>query len=122
MSTPQRAPQTFWNSKKVSVTARLIPRYAWTTASIDVFIEDQAIVKTGGVFKFIGKQVECFQSNGIEHSVEVSWGKGSLRSFPVSLKIDGTTIVESAVPIQNWWLVLWPWAAVGVFVAWKVLT
>ena len=96
--------------KPVSITARLVPRFAWQTASIDIAVSDRNVLRTGGVRTIVGKHTETFASDGIEHCVEVKWSKGSLRSFPFSLCIDGLPVVESRVPIANWWLSLWPWA------------
>ncbi|WP_444824314.1 hypothetical protein [Acidovorax sp.] len=121
MPLPKSACHASWNGIVVSVTARLVPRYAWTTASIDVFLEDQPILKTGGVFKISASHSEGFKSQNSEHSAEVSWGKATLRSFSIILKIDDAQVIKSSVPIQNWWLALWPWAALSVFVAWRVL-
>ena len=32
-----------WHGSTVEVTARLIPRFLWTTASIDVFIDGECV-------------------------------------------------------------------------------
>ena len=101
------------------ITARLVPRYAWHSASIDVAVSDRIVLRTGGVLKLVGTHVEMFAIDGVEHGVEVTWGKASLRSFPFSLNIDGLPVVASRVPIANWWLALWPWALFVGFVAWR---
>lgn len=103
----------------MSITAKLVPRYAWQSASIDVAVNRRFVLKTGGVFKLVGKHAETFAFDGIEHSVEVTWGKAALRSFPFSLSIDGLPVLESRVPISNWWLALWPWALIVAFVVWR---
>jgi len=108
-----------WRGTPVSITARLVPRYVWQSTSIDVAVDGRVVLRTGGVFKFVGKHAETFESDGIEHIVEVSWGKAVLRSFPFSLSIDGMVVVESRVPVANWWLALWPWALFVGFIAWR---
>lgn len=106
-----------WNDKTVLVTARLVPRYLWQSASIDVSLDGHTILKTGGVFKIVGTHIETVDLRGKQHTAEVTWGKGSLRSFPFSLKLDGAQIIESRVQIQNWWLSLWPIALLLCVVA-----
>lgn len=110
-----------WNSTAVEVTARMIPRYAWTTASIDVAIGGNTILETGGVLKVVGAHVGPFEFHGVKHSVEITWGEATLRSFPFRLFIDGFPLLASSVPIANWWLALWPWAVLAGFSAWAVL-
>ena len=109
-----------WNDTTVAVTARAIPRFAWTSASIDVAIGDETILKTGGVLKVVGKHVETFELRGATHTVEIAWGKATLRSFPFSLHIDGSPLLASRVPVENWWFSLWPWALLAGFLAWRV--
>jgi hypothetical protein len=108
-----------WNGASVSITAQLVPRYAWNTASIDVAVDGHTILRTGGVLKSAGTHAEGFTRGGTAHAAELTWGIGALRSFPFSLRIDGAPVVESRVPIQNWWLALWPWAAFACFLAWR---
>lgn len=103
----------------MSITARLVPRYAWQSASIDVVVGDRIALRTGGVLKLVGKHAVTFASEGIEHRVEVTWGKAALRSIPFNLSIDGYPVVESRVPIANWWFALWPWALFIGFIAWR---
>jgi hypothetical protein len=119
---PYSSCETNWRGLPVSIAAKLVPRYAWQSASIDVAVDGRFVLKTGGVLKLVGKHTETFASDGIEHSVEVTWGNAALRSFPFSLSIDGVPVLESRVPISNWWLVLWPWALFVAFVAWRFLS
>ncbi|MFO0960221.1 MAG: hypothetical protein U0800_22740 [Isosphaeraceae bacterium] len=92
------------------------------TASIDVFVEDRAILKTGGVLKWAGTQSALFRSGGVEHSAELSWGRGSPGGFPIVLNIDGKTALECDVPIRNRWLLYWPWAVACALATWVVLS
>lgn len=109
--------QTIWNGAPVIVTARLVPRFAWQTASIDVSVGGHVILRTDGVFKLIGKHVETFELDGTKYSAEISWGNAALQSFPINLSVDGVSIIESRVPLSNWWLALWPWV---IFIGWCV--
>lgn len=114
------AVQAFWNGMPVVTSARYVPRYAWTTASINVDIKDLSILRTDGMFKFTGKQTSTFDFDGRSHTAELTWGRGLIRSFPFKLWIDGTLVTESRVPIQNWALVLWPWGVLVGLVLWHV--
>jgi hypothetical protein len=44
-----------WNGSRVGIAARLVPRFAWQTASIELAIGDQVVLRTGGVFKVVGE-------------------------------------------------------------------
>jgi hypothetical protein len=99
---------TTWQDSAVRVQARLIPRFLWTTASIDVFLDDKCILRTGGQMKVTGAYSVEFVLKGTAHRAELAWGRGALRSFPYRLEIDGAPVSESRVAIQNWPLALWP--------------
>ena len=90
-----------WHGSTVEVTARLIPRFLWTTASIDVFIDGECVLRTGGQLKIIGSSSTEFFHRGRVHQVELSWGMGSLEGFPYQLWIDGSKVAVSRVLIQN---------------------
>ena len=108
-----------WNGTTVAVTARAVPRYAWMTVSIDVAVGNETILKTGGVLKAVGDHAECFEFRGATHKAQVTWGKPTFRSFPFTLHIDGAPLLESRVPVENWWLTIWPWALLAAFIAWR---
>lgn len=91
-----------WQRSTVDVQARLIPRFLWRTASIDVFLDGQCIVRTGGQMKFTGSHSTTFTHSGSTHTAELSWGCGFLRWFPYKLQIDGASISEARVHVQNW--------------------
>lgn len=114
--------QTTWKGAPVFVSARQVPRFAWQSASIDVTIANQVVLCTGGVLKTVGAHTEMFSLDGHAHEATVTWGKAALRSFPYRLSIDGATILESRVPVANWWLALWPWALVVAFVLWRLVS
>ena len=91
-----------WQDSRVEVQARLIPRFLWCTASIDVFLAGQCILRTGGQLKFTGSHSAVFTHAGDSHKAELSWGAGWLFSFPYQLRIDGVDVAASRVPVRNW--------------------
>jgi hypothetical protein len=91
-----------WQGDQVDVQARLIPRFLWTTASIDVFLNGECILRTGGQMKITGSHSVSFTHAGSEHTVELSWGVGWLLSFPYQLRIDGSLVSDSRVSVRNW--------------------
>lgn len=90
-----------WQGKEITVQARLVPRFLWTTASIDVFLEGQCILRTGGQMKFTGSHLSTFTHAGIAHTTELRWGQSRRYSFPIELWIDGACVIASEVRIQN---------------------
>ena len=118
--TSERKIKAAWRNTSVTLAAHLVPRYAFTTASIEVFLEDRSILATGGVLKLVGSQVQSFEHEGQPHSVKLSWGTAKLRSFPVTLAIDGESILEASVQMSNWWLAYWPWLVLLGVIAWNL--
>jgi hypothetical protein len=94
-------PKIRWRGKTVEVTARLVPRYLWTTASIDVFLEGRCILRTGGQLKMIGSSSAEFDDDGSVHTVELSWGSEHQLTFPYQLRISDAKVAVSNVPVQN---------------------
>jgi hypothetical protein len=98
-----REPTPKWQGSAIQVQARLVPRFLWTTASIDVFLDQQCILRTGGQLKFTGVQSAEFTHAGSKHTAELSWGgSGIWFSFPYQLRIDGAAVSASRVHIRNW--------------------
>jgi hypothetical protein len=91
-----------WRDKPIRVQARLVPRYMWTTASIEVFWDDHRLVCTGGQFKMTGSQSAAFKEGGSEHHAVLSWGRVRRHRFPYQLQIDGATADDAEVEIENW--------------------
>lgn len=89
-----------WQGSPVDVQARLVPRFLWTTASIDVFLDGECILRTGGQWKFTGTQSSTFTRAGSTHTAELKWGVGGL-SFPCELTIDGVRVAAARVHIEN---------------------
>src|SRR4051812_5646653 len=90
-----------WRDKPVRVTARYIPRFLWTTASIDVFLRDQCILRTGGQAKVTGEHSSSFKHGDEEHKTELKWGLSRGFGFPYQLRIDGVLIEDSVVRVEN---------------------
>jgi hypothetical protein len=99
-----------WKRQSLLVTSTLISRFLWQTASIDVFLNGECVLRTGGKFKFTGSHTSQFAQSGASHEAVLSWGAASLRSFPFQLSIDGERVLESRVYTSNWALSLLPWA------------
>jgi hypothetical protein len=92
-----------WQGSTVDVQARLVPRFLWNTASIDVFLDGQPILRTGGRFKFTGSHSSPFTHAGSTHTAELSWGFCGLSfSIPYQLRVDDAPVVASRVQIRNW--------------------
>jgi hypothetical protein len=107
------AAKTRWHGSSVGVTARLVPRYLWTTSSIDVFLDGRCILRTGGQMKIVGSSSAEFRHDGVVHTVELSWDRvqqqGSIRCcFPYQLRIDGAKLAASEVAVENAGLLVIP--------------
>jgi hypothetical protein len=109
-------PNVPWNGVAVLVTSRLISRFAWTTASIDVWVDGNRVLRSGGALRFTGNHTETFHLGDATHEAKLTWGTGWLRSFPYKLEIDGTVVAESRVVTENWWLIFWPFLLAMGFV------
>jgi len=118
----QRVVSASWQGQPVSVSCHMVSRYAWTSATIDVAVGEQVVLRTGGAAKVTGRHAETFEFRGTRHTAELSWGVSLWYAFPFSLTIDGTEIVKSRVSISNWWLAWWPfYLALGIGVCWVLL-
>jgi hypothetical protein len=104
----RRGSSVAWNGVAVLVTSRLVSRYFWMTASIDVWVDGNRVLRSGGVLRFTGNHSETFRFCDGTQQVKLTWGAGWLRSFPFKLQIDDVLVAESRVVIENWWLMFWP--------------
>ena len=120
-NSPSGVEEATWNGLPVAVSARLVPRFAWQTASIDLVIGDEVVMRTGGAFKLVGHVAGPFEVRGSRHEARLDLGRGTLRSFPYKVAVDGIALKSGRVSIDNWWLGLWPWLAVGGIVLWDAL-
>ena len=92
-----------WRGCLVDVQARLIARYLWHTASLEVILDGRTILQTGGQLKASGSCSTTFMHASTTHTAELSWGISMLGlSFPYQLRIDGVPIVASRVKVRNW--------------------
>jgi hypothetical protein len=97
-----------WQGKAVRVRARYVPRFLWTTASIDIFLGDQCALRTGGKLKLTGTHAATFRDGGLEHQIELRWGQSRQFRFPYQLRIDGVTVDDSHVQVENWYMMSIP--------------
>lgn len=112
-------------AKAFQVRARLVPRYLWTSASIDVYLNGRCILMTGGQMKLSGGYSSAFKDGGKEHLAELKWGLADQHQFPYELWIDGTKVMQSWVPVENWrlgyvpvgiiFIIMFAVSAVGTF-------
>ena len=93
-----------WQNKAVRVEARSVPRFLWTTASIDVYLEEQCVLRTGGKLDLQGTYSTPFSFGGSEHRADLTWGLCSQQQFPYQLRIDGQLVDESRVRVKNFHL------------------
>jgi hypothetical protein len=104
---------TRWQDCDLEVKAECVPRYFWTTVSIDVYLGGLCILRTGGVLHIKGQQAETFKHNAENHVLELSWRSPLLdMSFPYQLWIDGQPIIAGRVRPGNWPLLFMPVAAI----------
>jgi hypothetical protein len=90
-----------WHGSEVLVKARIVPRYGWTTASIDVFLDGKCILRTGGQPKVTGSSWAVFDHDGSRHFAELSWGMVRGLEFPYVLRIDDAKVALADVPVEN---------------------
>jgi hypothetical protein len=108
---------TRWKDCDLEVRAEFVPRYCWMTASIDVYLDDLCILRTGGVLRIEGAQTKTFRHETEDHVLELSWRPARLVSFPYQLSIDGRPIITATVCPRNWPLVIIPLAAMTLIPA-----
>ena len=102
---PQQGMAT-WHGSAVSVRSHVVPRYLWTTVSINAYLDDQCILQTGGKLNPTGSSSATFNHGGATHTAELSWGVGIWYAFPYQLKIDGVPVMASRVRADNWYITL----------------
>jgi hypothetical protein len=84
------------------VKAHILAKHLWTSASIDVYLDELCISKTGGQWRLRGVQRSEFYLNDETHTAELSWLPRRGLYFPYQLSIDGHKISDSKVYIYNW--------------------
>jgi hypothetical protein len=93
-----------WRGALVEVQARPVARYLWMTVSIDVLVDGEAVLQTGGQAKLLGNYRRRFWYDGGEHTAELSWGMAAAGAFPFMLRLDGEVVLASEVPVEHWLL------------------
>ena len=108
-----------WRGHCVMVEAYRTARRAWITTSIDVLLDGNRILMTGGKFRFTGTCSELFRQADGEHKIELSWGSSFWGiSFPFTVRIDSVEICSGRVRAARWYLewLLYVVAALAVLV------
>jgi hypothetical protein len=106
---------TRWKDCDLEVRAEFVPRYCWTTASIDVYLNGLRILRTGGVLRIKGALTKTFRHKNENHALELSWRSPLLgMSFPYELSIDGRSIITAKVWPRNWPMLFIPVAAIAL--------
>jgi hypothetical protein len=72
------------------------------TASIEAFLDDRCILRTGGQVKITGSHTASFADGGSEHQAVLSWGRVRRHGFPYQLQIDGVIVEVGQVGVENW--------------------
>jgi hypothetical protein len=97
-----------WETQPVLVSARLVPRYLWTTASIDVTVGSRRVLATGGVMKMASTCNAEFDHGDCLHRVALTWSAPHQGSFPITVAIDGQVVANTCVQLRRWYLGAWP--------------
>ncbi|HSY17388.1 MAG TPA: zinc ribbon domain-containing protein [Candidatus Acidoferrales bacterium] len=97
-----------WRGKTIRVRAIYIPRFLWTTASIDVYLDGERVFRTGGQLKSTGAHSAVFRSGGSEFKMELKWGRSAGFGFPYQLRIEGEPVDEALVRVENPGMMLIP--------------
>ncbi len=97
-----------WRGKTVKVRAHLVPRFLFSSASIDVYLNGECVFRTGGKINPTGSHSAAVRIGGSEHQIEVAWGRSRNFCFPYQLRIDGELVTESLVQVENQPLMLIP--------------
>jgi hypothetical protein len=109
---PYFTPIPQWNGHRIDVRAVLVPKFLWSTASIDVYLDNVRILRTGGKLKATGLVETAFTDDNGTHQVSLTWGVGWLFAFPFVLYIDGEMIANARVRVSNWPLGIGLWLGV----------
>jgi hypothetical protein len=109
---PYFTPIPQWNDHRIDVRAALVPKFLWSTASIDVYLDGVRILRTGGKLRPTGLVETSFTDANGTHQVALTWGVGWLFAFPFVLYIDGEMIANARVRVSNWPLGIALWLAV----------
>lgn len=94
----------FWQGRAVTVDAHPVFPVA---ASINVYLDGECILRTGGQPDLTGSYSKTFMQGGSNHTAEVRWGKSVWGfSFPYELFIDGAQVAAARVQVRYAWVPL----------------
>ena len=94
----------FWQGRAVTVDAHPVFPVA---ASINVYLDGECILRTGGQPDLTGSYSKTFTQGGSNHTAEVRWGKSIWGfSFPYELFIDGAQVAAARVQVRYAWVSL----------------
>src|SRR5215469_5138188 len=110
---PQQEGTITWGGCFVSVRGRVVPKYLFATTSMDVYLDEQCILQTGGKLSPASSCTATFDRGGVNHTVTLSWGVAVAFAFPYQLYIDGALVKSSKVRADNWYLALIPALLIG---------
>ncbi len=86
--TKRRGSRAVWYGVPIIITCRLIRRYVWTTASIDVWVDGNRVLESGGVLKMTGSHAESFHFRNTTHEAPDQELRAvradDLREYPVT--------------------------------------
>lgn len=99
-----------WDGSDLDIEAEYVPRYLYTTASINIY--NRCILRTGGVWRFRGTKSAEFTHNGKTGHAELSWRSGR-SEFWCKLTIDDQAVLTGVVTPRNFLALLIP-AAVAL--------
>jgi hypothetical protein len=106
-----------WSGSLLEVRARAIPRFLWTTVSIDVLLDCEPVLRTGGQLKSAGTASAQVLYRGKYREFELSWSNVQSGGFPYVLRIDGERALSSTVAVENIWFVLLFWLGLPLIAA-----
>lgn len=93
-----------WQGRAVTVDAHPVFPIA---ASINVYLDGECILRTGGKPDLTGSCSKTFTQGGSNHTAEVRWGKSIWGfSFPYELFIDGAPVAAARVHVRYAWVPL----------------
>ena len=90
-----------WKQQPMVVRAVALRRNMWLRASIDVFLGNRAVLRTGGKPWATGTVEEVFHFDGGEHRASVHWEQAVPSGFPVVVQLDGETVFQGVLPVDG---------------------
>lgn len=111
-----------WRDETLGLTAHVMARRLFMTASIDVLLHDRVVLATGGQPRATGTARARFEHLGDWHDIELDWDRVRGDGFPVAVRIDGELVGEAVVPLRDKWkIALIPVSLFGLGVIWSAL-